>query len=69
MSRVSVRTLILMLELLAAVAAVQYLTRARSVAPDAVWLATDGIAQPSAPAGEIEDPSGMGPRFGFPAFA
>jgi hypothetical protein len=69
MSRVSVRTLILLVELLVALVAFQYLTPAKPVAPDAVWLATDGIAQPSAPAGEIEDPSGMGPRFGFPAFA
>jgi hypothetical protein len=69
MSRVSVRTLILLVELLVAVAAVQYLTMAKSVAPDAVWLATDGIAPPSPPAGGLEDPSGMGPRLGAPAVA
>jgi len=66
MSKVSMRTLVLMLELLVAVVAVQYLTMAKSVAPDAVWLATDRIAPP---ADELEDPSGMGPRFGVPAVA
>jgi len=69
MSRVSVRTLILMLELLVAVAALQYLTLAKPVQADAVWLATDSIAQPSAPAGQLEDPLGVGPRFGVSAAA
>ena len=58
MPRVSLRTLILMLELLVAVAALQYLTMAKPVKADAVWLATDFVAPPSAPAGQLDGPLG-----------
>ncbi len=48
MQTVSVRTLALMVELLIAVAAQQYLSSAKSVKPDAVWLASAGTtAQPA----------------------
>ena len=42
MQRVSGRTLVLLLELLAAVVAFQYLAAARTAKADAVWLAGDG---------------------------
>lgn len=58
MQRVSMRTLILMLELLVAVVALQYLTMAQPVKADVVWLATDFVAPPSAPAGQLDDPLG-----------
>ncbi len=48
--RVSLRTLILMLELLVAVIALQYLTALRPTKPGAVWLADDRPATMSAPA-------------------
>jgi len=41
------RTLVLMLELLLAVVSFQYLTVARQIKPDAVWLADDSITAPS----------------------
>ena len=56
MSRVSLRTLVLMLELLVAVVALQYLTMAKPVKADAVWLAADFVAAPSAPADQADDP-------------
>jgi len=54
MQRVSMRTLILMLELLTAVVALQYVTLAQPVKADAVWLATDFVAPPSAPVGQLD---------------
>jgi hypothetical protein len=54
MSRVSMRTLVLMLELLVAVVAFQYLAAVRPAKADAIWLAGDCItlAQPAVePAG------------------
>lgn len=59
MQRVSMRTLVLMLELLAAVVAFQYMTAARTAKADAVWLAGDCIAltQPAVePAGDTTAP-------------
>ena len=56
--RVSLRTLILMVELLVAVIAIQYLTPAKPIRPDAVWLAADVAASPSAPACQLDDPCG-----------
>ncbi len=41
MPRVSVRTLVLMLELLAAVLALQYCTMAEPIQARAIWLAAD----------------------------
>ena len=58
MQRVSIRTLVLLLELLISVVAVQYVTMATPVQADAVWLATDFVAPPSAPAGQLDDPLG-----------
>jgi hypothetical protein len=58
MSRVSLRTLILMLELLVAVVALQYLTMAKPVQADTLWVATDFVAPPSAPACEVNEPLG-----------
>lgn len=50
--RVSIRTLVLMLELLTAVVGFQLVTAARTVPADAVWLAGKNIAivPPTAPA-------------------
>ncbi len=48
--RVSLRTLILMLELLAAVVALQYVAVGRSACAGAVWLAPQGPPALSAPA-------------------
>ena len=48
--RVSLRTLILTLELLAAVVALQYLAATRPAQAGAVWLANDRPATMSAPA-------------------
>ncbi len=48
--RVSLRTLLLMLELLVAVVALQYLTTLRPAQAGAVWLANDRPATMSAPA-------------------
>lgn len=46
--RVSIRTLVLMLELLVAVVALQYVTLVKPARADAVWLARDcaAVAQP-----------------------
>ncbi len=55
MQRASLRTLFLMLELLVAVIALQYVTMTRSVKADALWVATDFVAPPSAPACQVED--------------
>ncbi len=48
--RVSLRTLILMLELLAAVVALQYVAAGRPARAGAVWLAHHGPPALSAPA-------------------
>lgn len=59
MQRVSMRTLVLLLELLAAVGAFQYMTAARTAKADAVWMAGDGVAwaPPAAePAGDTPAP-------------
>ena len=49
MPQVSMRTLVLVLELLMAVVAFQYMAAIRTAKADAIWLARDGIAvtQPS----------------------
>ena len=54
MQRVSIRTLVLMLELLAAVVGLQIVATARPARADAVWLARDcaAVAQPLS--GQIE---------------
>lgn len=57
MPRVSIRTLALMVELLIAVIAVQFLTMPRPASADAVWLAGDCLALPPAPAGEMVPPA------------
>ncbi len=59
MSRVSLRTLILMVELLVALVAFQYLTLVKPVRADAVWLAGNAFAPPSAPAGQLAHPRGL----------
>jgi hypothetical protein len=46
MKRTSLRTLILLLELFAAVAAIQYLASIRPARAGAVWLADDRAAEP-----------------------
>jgi hypothetical protein len=59
MPRVSMRTLVLMLELLIAVVAFQYLAAVRTAKADAIWLAGDCItlAQPAVePAGDPTAP-------------
>jgi hypothetical protein len=55
MRRVSVRTLALMVELLIAVAAHQYLVMLRPAQPDAVWLAGKGAAIQQTPSGGTAD--------------
>jgi hypothetical protein len=52
------RTLVLMLELLVAVVALQYLTMAKPVKADAVWVASDFVAPPSVPTGPVDEPLG-----------
>jgi hypothetical protein len=44
MQRVSIRTLVLMLELLVAVVGFQRVTATRPLKADAVWVAREGIA-------------------------
>jgi hypothetical protein len=56
MQRVSIRTLVLLLELLTAVVALQYVTLAQPVKADVVWLATDFVAPPPAPVDQLDDP-------------
>jgi hypothetical protein len=58
MQRVSLRTLILMLELLVAVVAFQYRNMAHPAKADAVWLATESVALSSDSAGQVDDPLG-----------
>jgi len=57
MPRVSLRTLILMLELLAAVVSLQYIVATGSAKADAIWLAGDGIAVAQPPAEQIDAPA------------
>lgn len=60
MPRVSMRTLVLMLELLVAVVAFQYMAAVRPAKADALWLAGDciALAQPAVePADDIMAPS------------
>jgi hypothetical protein len=59
MQRVSIRTLVLLLELLIAVVAMQYVTMVTPVQAGAVWLATDYGAPASAPAGQVDSPLGL----------
>ncbi|OHB63755.1 MAG: hypothetical protein A2Y76_05955 [Planctomycetes bacterium RBG_13_60_9] len=54
MQRVSVRTLVLMMELLIAVVAFQYLVMVRPVQADAIWLAGNTIATMQTPSGEVD---------------
>ncbi len=49
------RTLVLLLELLAAVVAFQYLVTAKLAKADAIWLAGDCITMTQAPAGQSDD--------------
>lgn len=49
MQRTSLRTLVLLLELFAAVVAVQYLTTPRPVKASAVWLADDWMTNQPPP--------------------
>ena len=59
MQRVSFRTLVLLLELLIAVVAMQYVTMVTPVQAGAVWLATDFVAPASAPAGQVDNLVGL----------
>ena len=59
MQRVSIRTLVLMVELLAAVVGFQYVMAARPVKADAIWLARDRIVLAQPPAGQIDDTTGL----------
>jgi len=54
MQRVSIRTLVLMLELLVAVVALQYVTLVKPARADAVWLARDCVAVAQPLSGPIE---------------
>ena len=54
MQRVSIRTLVLMLELLVAVVALQYVTLVKPARADAVWLARDCVAAAQPFSGPIE---------------
>ena len=60
MQRVSVRTLVLMLELLLAVVAWQYLTVAKPAKADAIWLAGDCHTASSIQA-RVVDPAATAP--------
>jgi len=55
MQRTSLRTLVLMLELFAAVASLQYLAGIRPAKASAVWLAGDCATSPMAPARDAND--------------
>ncbi len=59
MQRVSIRTLVLLLELLIAVIAMQYVTMITPVRAGAVWVATDFVAPDSAPAGQVDNSLGL----------
>jgi hypothetical protein len=59
MQRVSIRTLVLLLELLIAVVAMQYVTLVTPVQAGAVWVATDVVAPTSAPAGQVDNSLGL----------
>ncbi len=59
MQRVSIRTLVLLLELLIAVVAVQYVHLTTPVQAGAVWVATDFVAPASAPAGQVDNLMGL----------
>lgn len=56
MPRTTVRTLILLLELFAAVVSLQYLAAIKPARAGAVWLAGDCTASPPAPAQTADDP-------------
>jgi hypothetical protein len=53
MQRVSIRTLVLMLELLMAVVGLQMAVATGSAKADAIWLAGDCIVPAAAPSGEM----------------
>ncbi len=55
MQRTTLRTLVLLLELFAAVVSLQYLTAIRPARADAVWLAGNSPAYPPAPARTVDD--------------
>jgi hypothetical protein len=57
MQKVSLRTLVLMLELLLAVVALQYMVMAKPARASVVWLAGDGLASAAAPSGEMAPPA------------
>ena len=58
MQRVSLRTLVLMVELLVAVVAIQYIAVVSPPRTDAVWLARDGLVPLAAPSEPIDNPMG-----------
>jgi hypothetical protein len=53
MQRVSIRTLVLMLELLVAVVALQYMVMVRPARAGAIWLARDSTPAVQTPSEEI----------------
>jgi hypothetical protein len=55
MQRTSLRTLVLLVELLVAVVSLQYLVAVKPARATAVWLAGDCTANPSAPASDVND--------------
>ena len=55
MQRTTLRTLILLLELFAAVVSLQYLATIRSARAGAVWLADDCATTPPVPAQTVDD--------------
>ena len=57
MQRVSLRTLILMVELLVAIVALQYVALAKPAKADAIWLAGDGLVAAPAPAARSDGTS------------
>jgi len=59
MQRISLRTLVLLLELFAAVVAIQYLAAITPMRTSAVWLADDCAACPPARAQTIDGAEGI----------
>jgi hypothetical protein len=55
MQRTSLRTLVLLLELFAAVVSLQYLVGVNSARASAIWLAGESAANSPAPAQDVND--------------
>jgi len=55
MQRTSWRTLVLLIELLVAVASVQYLGAVRPARASAIWLAGTGAAESPTPSPDVND--------------